>query len=508
MKIETLQDVRACFDKMDRNFLGLGVTAFMRIIPSFFIKNYQVVAFKDSNEVRRMERYLKVFCLERELKGQPLPDRDEVNTVFFLEHPKVFDLLSTLKGETCLIVYQSYPEVEEISRRHGWRVVGNPSNIRKPIENKKIFREVLKKLDLPIIPGENVSLKKPLTLADYQGFILKYGPKLVFQLPDIPRGGGRGTFFIFSEDDFLEFVRAVGGGSYRGEEIHSVNVTTYKSGQPASVAVCLTRSGTLFSALQSQILDVPNVIRVKQGNGVFCGHSWDYEQFSPELNSQAERIVLKVGEYLQGQGYRGIFGIDFIAQEDEGRVYPVECNARYTGAFPMLSLLHIKNGLVPLDAFHILEFLDADVEIDVDKLNATYRKRMKGSHIILFNKKNMPQTVNGNLRAGLYRFHRSDGHIDYLKDEITFQDMNNDDEFIVTDGVPHIGEVLPSKDEFSRICRILFPYPITESANHLKPEVMTIIDQVYHQLDLRPVMDESTPDLAPVLKQAHIRAQV
>jgi hypothetical protein len=357
--------------------------------------------------------------------------------------------------------------------------------------DKGRFRQILKQLGLAMIPGEQVS-REALMGRGYGHFSLLYGKDMVFQLPDITKGGGRSTFFIRSEMDYMKFLRCISNGRYRGYQVRTINVATLIEGFPASVAVCATRHGALISSIQTQVMDIPEVLKVHRGNGFFCGHDWTYRKYSPSLNEQAMRIAQILSGYMWAKGYRGIFGIDLVVDEKAHVVYPVECNTRYTGAFPMLSMLHVvypvecntrytgafpmlsmlhvRNGAIPMDLFHILEFLDVDYEIDVDALNEAYRRPIGGGHIILFNKSHVPLKVGRDVRSGVYRC-----------------DPGGHDEFILTDGVPRKENIVVFNDELTRMCRVLFPFQIIESPMKLNDKAREIICQVYDQFAFQPL---------------------
>ena len=155
----------------------------------------------------------------------------------------------------------------------------------------------------------------------------------------------------------------------------------------------------------------------------------------------------------------------------------------------MLSMLHVKNGVIPMDLFHILEFLDADYEIDVEAVNRAYRKRMRGSHIILFNKWGVPVKAGRNVRSGVYRYEPRAHRIEFMREGVGYEDLRGEDEFILTDGVPRKGCTVPFIDELTRICRILFPFQIIESPTELTGKAREIIGLVYDQFDFQPLRD-------------------
>jgi predicted SPOUT superfamily RNA methylase MTH1 len=477
--------IRSINDRGD-SFFGMGVSAFMRLIPAFYLHNYRIIAYKDSTDLETIGRYCDVFSLQRDYPEEEALPEDSVDSAFLLRNPRVQQYINRSRGRIHLFVYQSTEEIEDIGRKFGWNIIGNPTTIRREFGHKGEFRRILKQLDLPLIPGEQIS-RDELIRRGYHSLCLSLGKDMVFQLPDITKGGGRGTFFIRSEKDYLDFLRCISKGSYRGYGVKSVNVAQLIEGFPASVAVCATRYGALISGIQTQVMDIPEVLKVRRGNGFFCGHDWTYRRYSTSLQERITKTAQTLSGYMWDRGYRGIFGIDLVVDERAGEVYPVECNTRYTGAFPMLSMHHSKNGAIPMDLFHILEFLDADYEIDVEKLNQTYRKRIGGSHIILFNKVHVPLKVGGNVRSGIYRHVPGEHRIEFIREGLRYEDLNGEDEFILTDGVPCQGNTVVFNDELTRVCRILFPFQIIESATELNGKAREIVNLVYDQFDFHPL---------------------
>jgi len=469
-------------------FFGMGVSGFMRLMPAFYLRNYGIIAYRDSQDLDHIGRYCDVFSLQRDHPEEEASPEDSVDSTFLLRNHRVREYIDRFRGRVHLFVYQSTEGIEETCREFGWNIIGNPANMRMEFGHKGRFREILQRLGLPFVPGERVPLDELLKM-EYGPLAIRLGGDMVFQLPDIAKGGGRGTFFIRSEGDYLNFLRYICKGSYRGYEIKTVIVAKLIEGFPASVAACATRWGALISTIQTQVMDIPEVLEVNRGNGFFCGHDWAYRSYSASLHERVTGIVQKLSGYMWDMGYRGIFGIDLVVDEKAGEVYPVECNTRYTGAFPMLSMLHVENDAIPMDLFHILEFLDGDYEIDVDALNRAYRKRMRGSHVILFNKWGVPVKVGRNVRSGVYRYDPGGRRIAFLREGLRYEDLRGEDEFILTDGVPRKGSIVPFIDELTRICRILFPFQIVESPTELNGRAREIVQLAYDQFDFQPLRD-------------------
>ena len=174
-------------------------------------------------------------------------------------------------------------------------------------------------------------------------------------------------------------------------------------------------------------------------SGIFCGHSWGEVPWSNEIQEEAIRQAHLIGDYLVGLGYKGILGIDFLISQDKRRIYPLECNPRFTGAFPMLSQLHLSQDIIPMDVFHMLEFLDWPYQIDCTTLNARYAEAVRGSHIIVFALQDAILRGRRQPEAGLYELDPERGEIRFVGGATDYREFRNDRQFVLTDGPPPWG---------------------------------------------------------------------
>ena len=147
-------------------------------------------------------------------------------------------------------------------------------------------------------------------------------------------------------------------------------------------------------------------------------------------------------------------GIEFIVQQTSGKVYPIEINPRLTGALPMLSLLHLQAGTIPLEAFHLLEFLDIPYLMDRNALNKRYAETVTGSHLLLF-RPPASKTGVAVVKARSLRIQPLEEGISFRKGgQWRYQDIGNENQFILADGPMHVkaGDVT-QQDSHDRLCR-------------------------------------------------------
>jgi hypothetical protein len=422
--------------------VGVGVTAWARSGVASLLPNYSVVAGKAAQENGQLGFPVMV--------GKP----KKQNTSSILKDPVVQQYLQSL-NKPSIFVYKSTKQVEATVDKLGLRLIGNRAEIRDQYEDKKQFRVIGKQAGLPVIEGET---KKISELRDRkQGIVL--------QLTDYARGGGVGTFFIKTMDDwrqFDEFVKRRG----KKRKLEWVNVAKFIEGQAASITGCVTRYGVLTGVVQGQIIDQPELAALAGRSGVWLGHDWSSMRFSDTVQREAEKITVKLGEHMARRGYKGIFGIDVVVDRDE-QVWPVECNSRYTGAFPTYTWASIKNGETPLDYWHLLEFMGMPYELDIEKVQQQNRQPKNGAQILMHNLEGTSVRVEGSVKAG---------------PGWNLLHLQGDDEFILTDGVPLQGQTLKPAE---RLGRLLFNRAIVDETGRLLPEVRELVKNLYRQFGLR-----------------------
>ena len=489
MFVGDLADVRNLFDSVRGTISGVGITAYSRLIPAYFCQPYYIIALRKTLDLPLLRKRVEIFCLEEEM-GHSV-EAEGFNSARLLSHPAAREFLKKMTGPRYLLLYQSYPDLEDLAEREGWTLLANTSSLRMRVADRAFFRRMADHLKLNRVSGDIYPISDFFAF-NYEYWAREIDPQLVIQFPEIRQGGGRGTFFAKSDSDYQRIQKTLRRGTWRGIELETVAIHRFMDGIPASLALCLTRHGTLYSGLQRQLIDLPYCKDIPE-SGIFCGHSWGEPDWPSHVKAEALRQARLIGEYLAGMGYKGILGIDFLISRDQKRVYPLECNPRFTGAFPMLSQLQLWHNIIPMDVFHMLEFLDLPYEVDTASLNARYEEPIRGSHIILFRGPNAIFKGEGLPDAGLYERDPDSGRISFVGGASDYREIRGEPQFIIIDGPPALPESckaesdtgengLPLPDPLQRICRILFPVPIVNERETLSPGVLSVVDWVYNEM--------------------------
>ena len=87
----------------------------------------------------------------------------------------------------------------------------------------------------------------------------------------------------------------------------------------AAVEAVITRHGTIVGPLMTDLTGHPELTPHKGG---WCGNDIFPEALSPEHRERARVLTQQLGDRLAGEGYRGFFEIDYLADVDTRRALP------------------------------------------------------------------------------------------------------------------------------------------------------------------------------------------
>ncbi|PIZ57722.1 hypothetical protein COY23_01100 [bacterium (Candidatus Torokbacteria) CG_4_10_14_0_2_um_filter_35_8] len=469
-KIKTLSDLKSfCKKNVKHSVIGVGVTAFNRLGLEDVISDYKIISLRYGLDAEVIEKDIPVFSLEKGLGNKHLPVKKNATSI--LRDKRGQEYISSFKNPA-LIFYETTNEIEEIIRRKKWTLVANPKSLREKFENKVKFRDVLKKCGIDLIPSEINYLRN----VNYSYLVKKYGKKFVIQLPDC--GGGKGTFFINSKDEYREIVNSKKIKEYRDIKL---NFASFITGPSPSITGCVTRQGILYTNPQYQVLDAPECFNLEKGSGLFSGHDWTKSNFPEKVARQAHEFTEKIGLYLRKFGYKGIFGLDMLLDQESQKLYVVECNPRLLGSFPVISMVQLKGGEIPLIALHTLEFLGIQYDLDLDSVNKLIKKKKVGTQLVLHNLEGIACKIMSKLKAGVYKFDGQKLKLD--RPGYDLRHLKANDELLVSDGIPRYGSAI---GPFGRLIRVITLREVLDGYKKLNPWASKVCKEVYKLMGLKP----------------------
>lgn len=342
--------MKISFDK-NIKVAGIGIAPWPRLGPERWLNNYKIASYFSwdvDGEVSMPEN----FSMK---KIDPSAKLDKLNTPNMLSHELFQSILNNDLDGYSFLTYKTVDIPEELQDRKFLMV--DPS-VSEAFENKVEFRHMFDG-DLNF-PDYKVYDRSKLTGDEAEFMKLASGRKQ-FVLQDEQLSGGKGTFIVDDISSYkkaLEILRST--STYRRVVISDL----VKGARERSIQACITKGGVFSGPLQRQIVRNPYLSNLESATGdKWCGIQIYKSDQETDLQKQAEQAVLKVGESLKRAGYKGIFGIDFLL-DDDGKMFVIEVNPRITGATPLLAALFNDEETVPFYMLHILELGQFDYEIE------------------------------------------------------------------------------------------------------------------------------------------------
>ncbi|MCL5090555.1 MAG: hypothetical protein M1514_00950 [Patescibacteria group bacterium] len=351
---------------------GIGLE---KILP-----NYHLVCLDDHPIVDLLLKDgVSVFCLERKIGRNAL----RRNSGIILNHPLVLSFIKEkAQGERPNILsFKPQRPLEVVAAREGFNLLANTTALNCFFEDKVSFFEQGQKQLLPLPESEIVSL----AFSDFDSLIKKYKAPLVVQFG---RGwAGNSTFFINFHEEW-EKIKA------KFPRIKA-KVGKFISGKTIINNAVVLEEGILVSPPALQIKANSILTATDAGTG---GREWP-AVLSPQQKKEIFSLTQKVGKIMKAKGYKGFFGLDFLAEEETGKIYLSEANARLTASSSFYTQLELEAGVFPFLGYHLLSFLNKKTPVVYpDDLN------LMGSEIVARNTESFPLKINNEVAVGNYNW--------------------------------------------------------------------------------------------------------
>jgi len=253
-----------------------------------------------------------------------------------------------------LLVFKNTSRVEQFAITEGWHLLNPKASLGETIETKMSQVEWLGDLGKKYLPKNSVSVASNLAWTG-KPFILQW---------DHGHTGG-GTVLISREGD-LKFIK---------EKFPNrmTRRTEYVRGPSFTVNVVVAKHKILVGNISYQItgtLPFTDNIFATVGNDWGLTHSLLNEDEIEYIQEMARNI----GKKMNISGWRGLFGIDVIRDDDKNVINLIEINARQPASTTFESILQQKNraagvkGLTTFEA-HVRALQGEDLKDELIPIN-------------------------------------------------------------------------------------------------------------------------------------------
>jgi glutathione synthase/RimK-type ligase-like ATP-grasp enzyme len=370
------------------------------------IENFHIICTDNSPWLKvAKENDIKFFSLaQKEEKANPVFR----NSSKLLENKEVQAYIkkNTPRGTKAqIMVFKVSLRVEEICEKLGYKLLNTTSALNKKFELKISQYNDLKTL-VSFFPKTIITTLNKVT---YSQLKRKLGEKIVLQYN---RGHtGNSTVFVNDEKDFTKERKSFPNRLAR--------IAEYVEGDIYTLNACVTRFGIVYGGISQQITGIEELTS-KEGGTV--GNDWQVtEKITKKAHFQIKEILERLHKELFNAGYKGLFGVDLVITKRQ-RVYLIEINSRQPASIPMHTKLMLNEEFIPLQAFHIAEFLCEENASYIRFLNKYFHKGLaetnisryieeqnklslipiEASQIFLRNTKKYKQKILKNLEQGVY----------------------------------------------------------------------------------------------------------
>ncbi|HPH78589.1 MAG TPA: ATP-grasp domain-containing protein [bacterium] len=347
----------------------------------------KIISFDQHPIIDQIQTKTDIFSLLQTTKDDP----KRRSTSVLLKHPQTVKYIESFSNRPAnILVYKPSPSLSQICALHHWHLLANPPSLNREFENKINFSNIIQKLNLP---QPTYEIKKFHDIK-YDYFCQTFGPEFFIQFP---RGfAGSSTFLIQSAPALQQLQKKF--LNYPAKISRKINGPTYSLN-----AVIVNQDSVQQNVIvQKPFYQITNIPSLNPSAGGTCGNIYSSVNFTPYDLPAITNDAIKFGRLLEQNQYRGLFGLDFVVDEQTGQHYFIECNPRLTASIPMITKLQIQQDEVPLLALHLLEFLSLSYQLDPSVVEQINQHPDHGSQIIFRNTSSEPISTPIHYPSGIY----------------------------------------------------------------------------------------------------------
>jgi hypothetical protein len=408
-----VSDIRRAFHKNEEPLYFISATNFNLLGADEWIKGFRFITYIECFD----GLHPNVFSPKNEIPHDEFEGIEDINN-YLLQHPEVQDYIKTRSvdgraGKAMFLMFNE--ETERLAEKIGLEIMFPTAEMRTFLDNKVNTNRIAEKAGVACVPYVLSKVDNYKHLSEVSKDL---GTELVIQTPF--GDSGHTTFFISNEEDYLEYADEI-------EDEEEVKIMRRIRCRGTAIEACVTRHGTIVAPLMTELVGFKQLTPYEGG---WCGNEIYPEAFTPELRKKAVEYTQLFGNQLREEGYKGYFELDFLIDQDNGEIYLGELNPRVTGASSITNHAVFALADAPLFVFHILEWMNMDYTLDVEKLNKRWAKQENidsWSQLIIKHTKDTIEYVTGSAKSGIWKMYDT-GHIQFDRMDTHRRAVQNENE--------------------------------------------------------------------------------
>ncbi len=312
------------------------------------------------------------------------------------------------------------------SRGYSVHLLNNSAQLTRKLENKVTQFQYLYENGL----AKYLPEAKVISLAKLDEVTSGYKDGYVVQLPFGHTGS---STYIIDEGWQAAESRAELAELKTRFPNRAVRVVRKIHGHAFTINACICGGNTYMGGLSYQFTGIEGLANRSSAT---VGNDWSLPKqiMKPEIYEQINEMVTFTGEILREKfGFRGMFGVDFIYDEEQTQIFLIEINPRQIASIPMHTKLQLKVGQIPLSLLHLAEFLELDKSFlpEVKSYNENGLLPIQAAQLILrLQSKQDLKITEQRVKPGLYRQLSDNSAREYIRsgksDDVLFLDKDED----------------------------------------------------------------------------------
>jgi hypothetical protein len=307
-------------------------------------------------------------------------------------------------------------ETEQICADAGYDLILPSAELRHQLDSKLVTTRIAEEVGVPSVPNVIATVEDWATLRDVAAGA-GLGEDLVIQAAY--GDSGKTTFFVDGPEAFAACAEDLVGGE--------VKIMRRIENRPVAVEAVLTSSGTVVGPFMSELTGHAELTPYRGG---WCGNEMFPAVLSDAARARATTLVQRLGGRLGREGYRGFFEVDVLVDTTDDEVYLGELNPRISGASAITNVTAGAYADVPLFLFHLLEYLDVTVEIDVDEVNERWQRLAAAdewSQMVVKETAAGVELIDSAAATGQYLL-RADGALEFRRAALDWHQLQDESE--------------------------------------------------------------------------------